>query len=143
MALVVKNLLANLGDIRDSGLHPGWGRHPGEGMVTHSTIPAWRIPWTEEPHGLHFIGSERVGHNLSDLAHMLSMESNGKPLVYFKGKNTLLGGDLWIRGKQEKMEWQLGVSTKSVGAAVQNWGGSTGAGQEWIDSGAVKRKWMW
>ena len=34
-----------------------------EGMATHSSILAWRIPWTEEPGGLRFIGSQRVGHN--------------------------------------------------------------------------------
>ena len=34
-----------------------------EGMATHSSILAWRIPWTEEPGRLRFIGSQRVGHN--------------------------------------------------------------------------------
>ena len=34
-----------------------------EGMVTHSGILAWRIPWTEEPGGLQSIESHRVGHN--------------------------------------------------------------------------------
>ena len=31
-------------------------------MVAHSSIPAWRIPWTEEPGGLQSTGSQRVGH---------------------------------------------------------------------------------
>ena len=34
-----------------------------EGMATHSSILAWRIPWTKEPGGLQFMGSQRVGHN--------------------------------------------------------------------------------
>ena len=34
-----------------------------EGMATHSSILAWRIPWTEELSGLQFMGSQRVGHN--------------------------------------------------------------------------------
>ena len=34
-----------------------------EGMVTHSSILAWRIPWTEEAGGLQSIGSQRVGHS--------------------------------------------------------------------------------
>ena len=34
-----------------------------EGMATHSTILAWRIPWTEEPGGLQFMGSQRVGYD--------------------------------------------------------------------------------
>ena len=34
-----------------------------EGMATHSSIPAWRVPWTEEPGGLRSKGPQRVGHN--------------------------------------------------------------------------------
>ena len=33
-----------------------------EGMTTHSSILAWRIPWTEEPERLQSMGSQRVGH---------------------------------------------------------------------------------
>ena len=33
-----------------------------EGMATHSSILAWRIPWTEVPGGLQSMGSQRVGH---------------------------------------------------------------------------------
>ena len=33
-----------------------------EGMATHSSILAWRVPWTEEPGGLQSKGSHRVGH---------------------------------------------------------------------------------
>ena len=34
-----------------------------KGMATHSSILAWRIPWTEEPGGLQSIGSQRVRHD--------------------------------------------------------------------------------
>ena len=34
-----------------------------EEMATHSSIPAWRIPWTEEPGGLQSVGSQGIGHN--------------------------------------------------------------------------------
>ena len=34
-----------------------------KGMATHSSIPAWKIPWTEEPGGLQSMGSQRVGHD--------------------------------------------------------------------------------
>ena len=33
-----------------------------EGMATHSSLLAWRIPWTEEPGGLQSMGLQRVGH---------------------------------------------------------------------------------
>jgi len=32
-------------------------------MATHSSVLAWRIPWTEEPTGLQSTGSQRVGHD--------------------------------------------------------------------------------
>ena len=34
-----------------------------KGMATHSSILAWRIPWTEKPGGLQSMGSQRVGHD--------------------------------------------------------------------------------
>ena len=34
-----------------------------EGVTTHSSIHAWRIPWTEEPGGLQSMGLQRVGHD--------------------------------------------------------------------------------
>ena len=36
---------------------------PEEKMSTHSSIPAWTIPWTEEPGGLPSVGSQKVGHD--------------------------------------------------------------------------------
>ena len=37
--------------------------HLEKGKATHSSIVAWRIPWTEEPSGLQSRGSQRVGHD--------------------------------------------------------------------------------
>ena len=63
VALVVKNPLASAGDIRDTGSIPSLGRSLEEGMATHSSILAWRIPWTEEPGGLQSTGSQRGGQD--------------------------------------------------------------------------------
>ena len=41
----------------------GWKDPLEKGMATHSSILAWRIPWTEESHGLQTMGSQRVRHN--------------------------------------------------------------------------------
>ena len=60
--LVIKNLPANAGDLRDSGLISGLGRFLEKRMVTHSSVLAWRIPWTEEPGGLQSAGSQK-SHN--------------------------------------------------------------------------------
>ena len=63
VALVVKTPPANAGEERDVGSIPGSGRSPGGGHVTHSSILAWRIPWTEEPDRLQSIGSQGVEYN--------------------------------------------------------------------------------
>ena len=47
-----KNLSANAGDTRDTDSVPGSGRSLEEEMATHSSLLAWKIPWTEEPGGL-------------------------------------------------------------------------------------------
>ena len=54
---MVKNAPANVEDV---GSAPGLGRSPGAGNATHSSLLAWRIPWTEEPGGLQSMGSQRV-----------------------------------------------------------------------------------
>ena len=40
-----------------------WEGPMEKGMGTHSSIPAWRIPWTEGPGELQSVGSQRVGHD--------------------------------------------------------------------------------
>ena len=52
---------ANAGDIR--GSIPGWENPLEEGMATHSSILAWKIPRREEPGGLQPMGSQRVRHD--------------------------------------------------------------------------------
>ena len=46
-----------------------------EGTAIHSSIAAWRIPWTEEPGGLQSMGSQKVRHEGSDLARTLCTTS--------------------------------------------------------------------
>ena len=60
MAQMVKNLPAK----QETRVRSLGQEDPLEkGMATHSSILAWRIPWTEEPGGLPFMGSQRVGHD--------------------------------------------------------------------------------
>ena len=59
MALVVTNLPATAGDVRDMGSNPGLGRSRGEGKATYSSILAWRILWTEEPGELQSMGLQK------------------------------------------------------------------------------------
>jgi len=67
---VVKNLPINAGDARDTGLVPGWQDPLDEEMGTHSSILAWKIPWTVEPGRLHTMGlqsdmTEHTHHTIS------------------------------------------------------------------------------
>ena len=70
VALKVKTLPANAGNIRDTVSIPESGRSPGEGMATHSSILAWRIPWMKETDRLESIVLQIIRHNRSDLARM-------------------------------------------------------------------------
>ena len=66
---MVKNLPATAGEARDTkdrALIPGSGRSPEKDMVTHSSIPAWKIPRTEEPSGPQSMGSRKRQTQLSD-----------------------------------------------------------------------------
>ena len=56
-ATVVKNLPADAGD---TGSIPGLGRAPGEKNGNPFQYLAWEIPWTEEPGGLQFMGSQEL-----------------------------------------------------------------------------------
>ena len=49
MVLVIKNLPANAGDLRDVVQSLEWEDLLQEGIATYSSILAWRFPWTEEP----------------------------------------------------------------------------------------------
>ena len=42
---------------------PGSRRPLEKGMASRSSILAWRVPWTKEPGGLQFMGSQRIGHD--------------------------------------------------------------------------------
>ena len=97
VALVVKEPPANAGDIRDQ-VWSLYGEDPlKKGMATHSSILAWRIPWTEEPGGLQFMGLQRVGQELKRLSMqwLLSLFGNVLKLKY---KDTFLPGNLheWL-----------------------------------------------
>ena len=61
MALVVKNLPATAGDVRDRVPPRGRQHSLEKEMATHSRILAWRIPWTEEAGGLQSMGLQRLG----------------------------------------------------------------------------------
>ena len=68
----------------DLGWISGSGRSPGGGMATHSSILAWRIPWTEEAGGLQSMGLQKVRHDWATKHVMRRKEDDGR-------------GKLWTR----------------------------------------------
>ena len=69
-ASLVMQTVKNLPAMRETRLQSLCREDPLEkGMTTHSSILAWRIPWTEKPGGLQSIAWQRVGHNWTTWAH--------------------------------------------------------------------------
>ena len=62
---MVKNPPADAGNTRDVGLIPGCEDPLEQEMANHSSILAWRIPWTEEPGSSSPSGCKRVRHDLA------------------------------------------------------------------------------
>ena len=57
-------MVNNLPAMQDNWVQPlGWEDPLEKGMATHSSILAWRVPWTEEPGRLQSMGLQRVGYD--------------------------------------------------------------------------------
>ena len=59
----VKESACNAGVEEHTGLIPGSEDPLEEGMATRSSIPAWKVPWTEKPGGLQSMESQTVAHD--------------------------------------------------------------------------------
>ena len=71
---LVAQTVTNLPVIRDTRVPSlGWEDPLEKEMAAHSSILAWKIPWTEEPGGLQSTGSQRAGHNLVTKQHKACM----------------------------------------------------------------------
>ena len=95
-----------------------WGRE----MATHSSVLAWRIPWTEKPGRLQSMGSLRVGHNwvtLLSLFTFMHWRRKWQPTPVFlpgesQGRGSLVGCRLW--GCRVGHDWS------DLAAAAASWG---------------------
>ena len=64
MASLLAQKVKNLPAMQETKVQSlGWEDPLEKRMATHSSILAWRILWTEEPHGLQSLGLQRVGHD--------------------------------------------------------------------------------
>ena len=88
MAQMVKNLLV----IWRPGFDPWVRKIPLEkGMATHSSILAWRIPWTEKPGGLKSRGSQESDNSMKTQGSEINIfKINIKNIKYFLRESTFL-----------------------------------------------------
>ena len=64
IASLMAQTVKNLPEMQETWIQSlGWDDPLEKEMATHSSILAWRTPWTEEPGGLQSMGVQRVGHN--------------------------------------------------------------------------------
>ena len=100
----------------DSNSIPGWGRSPEKEMATHSSVVAWRIPWTEKPGGLQSMGSQRVGHDwaTNTFTFIHSLKISG---IFWTKKQFQRGWVSSLRQKQSlddvKADWTLSIASAS------------------------------
>ena len=67
-------MVKNLPSIQETQVQPlGLEDSLERGMATHSIILAWEIPWTEEPGGLQFMQSQKVGYNWATNAYLTNV----------------------------------------------------------------------
>ena len=67
-------------------------------MATHSSNLAWRVPWTEEPGGLQFMGLQRIGHDLAAEQQFILL---GKPMAQTV-KNPPAMQETWV----QSLDWE-------------------------------------
>ena len=117
---VVKNPPVSGGDAGDSGLIPGWRRSPGggNGHPLHSSIRAWKIPWTEDPGGLQPMRSQE-----SDMTEHLHTHCDAPYFLHLS---------FWIPGLARKICFIFSIRYRCLGSFTvpQLWSvlpGGTGA----------------
>ena len=62
-ASLTAQMVKTLPAMQETVRFPRWEDPPEEGVEAHSSIPSWRIPWTQECGGLQSMGSQRVGQD--------------------------------------------------------------------------------
>ena len=101
----------------------GWKDPLEKIMATHSSILAWRIPWTEEPGGLQSMGSERVGHSSSYIFARVNMrlmkQSNSRTFNDFKNTAVYSSLSSWSRAGGQLLHHDL-IQEPRVAGAILN-----------------------
>ena len=90
-ASLVAQLVKNLPAMQETQVQSLGGENPLEKeMATHSSIPAWKIPWTQESGGLQSMGSQRVRHDWvtkPPARQINGRKSNKSSVTYIHGRD--------------------------------------------------------
>ena len=80
---LVVQTVKNLPAMQETWVQSLGGKDPLEKeMETHSSILAWRIPWTEEPDRLQFMGPQTVGHDRTHSTPNVKFQANSFTLLF-------------------------------------------------------------
>ena len=99
------------------GMRETWVRSLGQEdplekeMATHSSTLAWRIPWREEPGGLHSMGSQRVGHDWTSLS--LSVDCRNTCFGLWSKDGLKRIRDVWLEGKGLSVNFRIWMWSQS------------------------------
>ena len=121
----------------------GWEDTLEKEMATHSSTLAWKIPWTEEPDRLQFMGSQRVGRDWAtslslSLCHIPYVSHSKGVKIYLQHK--LLHADVYSRFLHNCQN--LETTTRSFSGWIEKWTViNSGTGTLWRDQGRKKSKW--
>ena len=106
--------LKNLPAVQETGVWSlGWEDSLQKVMATHSSVLAWKVPWTEEPGMLQSMGSLRVGHDWAtslSLFTFMHWRRKWQPTpVFLPGEShgwwSLAGYNPWGRKESDTTEW--------------------------------------
>ena len=96
---LVAQMIKNLPAMQETQVWSlGWEDPLEKEMASHSSILAWRIPWTVEPGGLQSMWSRRVGHDWAKNTFTFTSWLNSSYAVYLvvMKKNKLISGNTWV-----------------------------------------------
>ena len=131
-AFLVAQTVKNLPAIQETWVSSLGQEDPLEKWTaTHSSILAWRIPWTEEPGGLPFMGLQRVSHNWTTNTHRNkgTREMISNPTAPPPSFSTLRPLDLKENMKPDRFNSMVALKTKFLPLWVNNFKNQKGTVQ--------------
>ena len=112
---MVKNLPAYTGDAGDTDLIAGSRRYPGGRNGTHSSILAWKIPWTEWPGGLQSLGShEYTSYFVPGCVYLVCRAGRGQKQVFKEEFQWIRDASIWMSADVPRYGCMRGFSVKSM-----------------------------